>query len=574
MQTGRTSKVIPLILLIAIMLSACSIEVRNPDGKDISSTRSPEPTRQTSATSGSSDETSDPGGTETDPEHEITAFVTFSVDMTVENGEISPYIYGRNFYENETFSEHRYTFGRIGGNRWTAYNWENNASNAGSDWYFHSDGYLSSSDKPAVAVMDRVSAIFENQATALVTVPIQGYVAKDKIGIDVRATEDYLTNHFLKNVAFHPGETGDAPDITDEYVYQDEFVRYLERAFPTAERNGERIFYSLDNEPSLWAYTHEEIQLEPISYEELAEKNIEYARAIKSVVPDARIFGFVGYGYGAFIDLQGAPDSDLHGEFIDFYLKQMKRAEDEYGVRLVDVLDIHWYPEARDRSGNRITEESGDADMTRARVQAPRSLWDTGYIESSWITDVFGRPIALLPWLFEKIDQYYPETKLSISEYYFGGSHHISGAIAQADFLGIIGREGVYAAALWPPLDMKDSYTEAAFDMYLDYDGNGSSFGDISIYAQSSDWESTSVYASVFSDDPDKMVLIAINKTGEWTEATMDMKTTGARFDRVEVFRLSEAFPAPELIASLESEDENFSVELAPYSIQCLVLNR
>jgi len=36
-----------------------------------------------------------------------------------------------------------------------------------------------------------------------------------------------------------------------------------------------------------------------------------------------------------------------------------------------------------------------------------------------------------------------------MTEYYYGGGDHISGGLAQADVLGILGREGVFAAALW-----------------------------------------------------------------------------------------------------------------------------
>ena len=50
---------------------------------------------------------------------------------------ISPYIYGSNSSQitNRTFD-------RSGGNRLTGYNWETNASNAGADWYHHSDYLL------------------------------------------------------------------------------------------------------------------------------------------------------------------------------------------------------------------------------------------------------------------------------------------------------------------------------------------------------------------------------------------------------------------------------------------------
>ncbi len=508
------------------------------------------------------------------PNYAINEFVRFSIDTTQVNGDISPYIYGCNFFDPQSFDSAGYTLGRLGGNRWTAYNWENNASNAGSDWYFHNDGYLSESDVPGFAVVERVTSIFENDSAALVTVPILGYVARDKDGTDVTQTEDYLDERFRESRAFKGGPLSLVPSLSDRYVYQNEFVYCLENAFPLPARGDLRLMYCLDNEPALWSSTHSPIRPEPVTYTELTDKNIEFASAVKSVAPEAMVFGFVGYGYNAFVNLQNAPDSAKYGEFIDYYLTQLAEAEDDYGSRLVDVLDLHWYPEAQSDDGERITSESGEEEVSAARIQAPRSLWDPTYEENSWIADYIGGPVCLIPWLRDKIDRLYPGTGLAITEYYFGGSRHISGAIAQADFLGVAGREGVFAACLWPMADIEGSFIEAAFDMFLDYDGNGSHFGDISIQALSGDNGAASVYASVDSNDPDRLVIIAINKTDGWTEASIDITAKDKIYTSGASYVLTETSVVPELLGSFEVDSEMFTVDLSPMSVTCIVLSR
>jgi hypothetical protein len=80
-----------------------------------------------------------------------TADVTITVNPSTTK-PISPYIYGINFYSGITGAPPLLTFDRAGGNRWTAYNWETNASNAGSDYIYDNDSYLSSSNVPAEAV--------------------------------------------------------------------------------------------------------------------------------------------------------------------------------------------------------------------------------------------------------------------------------------------------------------------------------------------------------------------------------------------------------------------------------------
>jgi hypothetical protein len=77
--------------------------------------------------------------------------VTITIDPA-KTKLISPYIYGINFYNAVSGAPPLLTFDRAGGNRWTAYNWETNASNAGSDYFYQNDSYLSSSNVPAEAV--------------------------------------------------------------------------------------------------------------------------------------------------------------------------------------------------------------------------------------------------------------------------------------------------------------------------------------------------------------------------------------------------------------------------------------
>jgi hypothetical protein len=152
-------------------------------------------------------------------------------------------------------------------------------------------------------------------------------------------------------------------------------------------------------------------------------------------------------------------------------------------------------------------------------VQAPRSLWDPTYVETSWITraSTQGQPIALIPRLKKDVETHYPGTKIAITEYNYGAGDHVSGGIAQADVLGIFGREGLFAANWWS-LGQGQKYVNAAFDLYLNFDGKGGRFGDTSVYAASGDVEATSIYASVDGSDASRVTLVMINRTNEPVE--------------------------------------------------------
>ena len=108
--------------------------------------------------------------------------MSFVVNTKSVVGSISPLIYGINADDmpgsnfSSVVAETRPGLIRLGGNRWTAYNWENNASNAGSDYYFENDDYLTPSKTPGAAVEPTVLAAEKAGAAALVTIPIVGYV--------------------------------------------------------------------------------------------------------------------------------------------------------------------------------------------------------------------------------------------------------------------------------------------------------------------------------------------------------------------------------------------------------------
>lgn len=438
----------------------------------------------------------------------LLAFQTtqISIDIT-EQKPISPYIYGANNMQWGKMGL-GYPFVRQGGNRMTAYNWETNASNAGNDWHHQNDGFLSESNEAGLVSSSYMKAAQENGAAVLLTIPTAGYVAADKKGDgDVNKTLNYLSTRFVRSYAKKPGgKFIYPPNTTDNAVYQDELVAYLEKTKSAKTP----VWYSLDNEPDLWSSTHDRIHPNKLTYEEIIKNNTEFAVAIKAVAPQTMIFGPANYGWQGFRTLQDAPDGKGR-DFLDTYLDAMKAAEQTSGKRLLNVLDIHWYPEARG-GGKRVTEDSAEPETAAARIQATRSLWDSGYVESSWIADSLGKkPINLLPRVLGQISAHYPGTKLAITEYNYGGNKDASGLVAQADALGIFGRYGLFAACNWGISPDTPSQI-AGFEAFLNYDGRGAKFGDIGVAVKGETGSDNAVYASLSSSSRRRMTIVVVNK--------------------------------------------------------------
>ncbi|HML75803.1 MAG TPA: glycoside hydrolase family 44 protein, partial [Anaerohalosphaeraceae bacterium] len=447
--------------------------------------------------------------------------VTYTIDTQQDVSPISPYIYGYNF---EQVSAQNLTVRRMGGNRLTGYNWETNFSNAGSDWQHSSDEYMSSyipsaqRQTPGKVITDFVDANLAAGRASLITLQMAGYVAADKNGTVTESQAAPSTR--WKEVVYQKTtpfcSPAGSPDKTDNAVYMDELVNYLVTRYGSASSTSGVRFYALDNEPALWSSTHPRIHPLKPTCVELLNKSIALASAVKDVDPDAQICGPVLYGFAAFNTFQDAVDWSTvksgrsYSWFIDYYLDTMKQASTAQNRRLLDVLDLHWYPEAQG-DGSRIcdTQPPYSQANAEARMQAPRTLWDQGYYENSWIGTWFKWALPLLPKITQSINTYYPGTKLAFTEYNYGAGDHISGGIATADVLGIFGKYGVYLSTYW---GSNRAYVNSAFSLFRNYDGANSAFGDTRVRAAMTDKVNSSIYGSTCLSDRNELHLIVLNK--------------------------------------------------------------
>jgi hypothetical protein len=514
------------------------------------------------------------------------AAVRFTVSSSQNVRAISPLIYGDN-HQSDPARGVPFGMRRLGGNRWTGYNWENNFSNAGSDYFHYNDNYLvnfQNNTPPGEAIRPSLVAGANAGSAVSVTVPIAGYVSADgaqEVFANQQAPSSRWRELRAKKSSVYSGAAAALslnPNKTDNYVFTDELVHWVE-----SRRGSAPVLYELDNEPGLWNDTHPRIvgTANP-TFEFVKNQMLTHAAAVKDVAPNSIVLSTPGFGWSDFSDLHGAPDiaqqvpgprssADMHWH--RYLLDQIQTAETAQGRTLVDALSMHWYSEARG-GGVRITERDNSAAVVAARVQAPRSLWDPTYTETSWISQWATQgPIRLLDRVQDDIDARNPGMKIAMTEYNFGGGDHISGAIAQADVLGIFGREGIYAANHWNLEGAgSDGFTLGAFEMFLNYDGLGNQFGDTSVSAATNNIAASAVYASIDSTDPTRMVLVAINRTAS-SQTTAIQVTSDRVFSTAEVYRLTAASVEPVRGADVPLTVTNAMLYTMPaYSVTTLVL--
>lgn len=503
--------------------------------------------------------------------------ISVEIDVSAEHKAISPYIYGIN--AETSLSGLTVNALKQSDPRLSSYNWETNFSN-------NARGENSSNSNDLVktypADRQREPALYTDNLVSkakrydipsrYVTLQMMGAVAADSAGA-VYPSDGAVR---WKRVLFRKHDSFfSEPDITDDSVYMDEYVSFLANKYGYAVDGGINGYF-LDNEPENWFENYPYAITRQITSDELIARSAELAESVKRIDPTALVYGPSISGIESFINLKNPDDWDKHAQdyswFIDYYLKGMSDASEKAGTRLLDVLDIHYHTEATNGLLEPIISGT-DNFSNNTRLQAPRILWDSTYTENSAIAIMHNQHIPLIPTLEASINMYYPGTKLSFSEYNFGGGGHISGGIAVADALGIFAEYGVHMACL-KPNSSETEYQKSGINIYTNFDGNGGKFGDTLVKSDNGGDIMSSVYASIDGEDETSLKVLLINKNQSSSKTADIAIEADAVFESAEVYSFGENSPNIVLSDDEITVDSNrLSFDMEPLTVYMLVFS-
>jgi hypothetical protein len=466
--------------------------------------------------------------------------VTVQIDAQANRHAISPMIYGVAFASSNDLAILNFTMNRSGGNAETRYNWQVNAHNHAADWYFESidDGNAT----PAATADAFVANTLSGGAQPLITIPMIGWVPKlgpqrgklssysiakygPQFGNDSQWMPD-AGNGLGTNSTAHTSwliTTNDPNDanIPTNSAFQQAFVQHLLGRWG-ASTNGGVKFYLMDNEHSIWYSTHQDVHPVGPTMQEIYSRIVDYAGTVKSNDPNALVcapeeFGWSGYFFSGY-DQQWAgahdnyntsqyPDRAANGgwDYLPWLLNQLHQHDTNSGRRLLDYFTVHCYPQGA---------EGGDDVSTATellRNESTRQFWDTNYVDQSWIgQQPTNNILMLIPRMKGWVTNYYPGTKIGVTEYNWGAEAFINGATAQADLLGIFGREGLDLATRWT-VPASNTPTYLAMKIYRNYDGSRSAFGDTSVSATVPNPDNLAAFAAIRTNDSALTVMV-VNK--------------------------------------------------------------
>ena len=443
----------------------------------------------------------------------LAVVLTIHVDAAADRHPIDPRIYGLNFATAAQLADLNVPLNRSGGNATTRYNWQQHATNHASDWYFES-----LEEEPIETfVADAKGA----GAEPMITIPIIGWVAR--LGPNRKRLSSFSIAKYGaqqdsdwrwfpdagNGVRANGSEiTGNDPNDADMPVTPAFMTPWVAQLAASGVR-----YYLLDNEHGLWQWTHRDVHPVGAHSDELLARMIESSDMIRDADSQAIVIGPEEWGWTGYLlsayDQQWAdehqnwwstPDRLAHDgmDYLPWLLTKFREHEEETGRRVVDVFTVHFYPQGG--------EFSSDVSRTMQlrRNRSTRALWDPNYTDESWIDD----QVQLIPRLKSWVAGYGLE--IGITEYNWGAEEHMNGATAQADILGIFGREGLDLAARWTtPATGTPVYD--AIRLYRNYDGAKSSFGDVSVRATVPNPDEVAAFAAVRSSDR-ALTIMLINK--------------------------------------------------------------
>ncbi|KAJ7085167.1 glycoside hydrolase family 44-domain-containing protein [Mycena belliarum] len=420
---------------------------------------------------------------------------------------ISPQVYGVNFPTSAQYiTDLGVTMSRWGGNAVTAYNPAGQFTNAGNDWFFEN---RVANPPDADAWLGWVEGA---GSESLLTIPALDWVAKDSTSYSYPATVypgQAKFDSFLPNAGngLYPNGSYVTPVPPQTNAYTP-WNSSMAKAWLKGLAH-KPTHVTIDNEMEISSNTHQDMHPVLMSYDEELARVLEYAAMAKEALPGVKVAAPSSCSWWFYwTSSVGYTDNTAHNniDFLPWFLTQMAAAEKAKGTRLLDYLDIHYYFQP-DTSSNNDTAKA-------LRLRMTRSLWDTTYVDESWIGQGVQQNhqwtptmVSLIPRFRTLIDINYPGTKLSISEFSSTADTDITGGLVTADMLGIFGREKLDSATYWSTPDEMGPVGLA----YWLFRGFGTYFGANSaqVNLASPNPDTQGVYAAT---EGGKLSLVIVNK--------------------------------------------------------------
>lgn len=330
-------------------------------------------------------------------------------------------------------------------------------------------------------------------------------------------------------------------------------------------------YWNMDNEVEIWSSTHDDVMPTQPSAEAFLQLYFAVAKKARALYPGIKLSGPVSPNEWQWYNWNNSTVTGTDGKqypWLEYFIKRVAEEEQSSGVRLLDVIDLHFYPSSSNPADvvqyGRVFFDSTYAFPEANGVKVVNGSWDN----SIQIEDVFGRARN---WLNQYMGPNNGVT-FGLSE---AGTQLLNNpnalAVWYASTMGEFMKNGVeyfspwnWDVGMWETLHLFSRYNKS-----------------INVKATSSDEQNVSAYTTTNSNG-DSVTLALVNRSASQTETVTlnfpDFQLTG---NPVTALTLSN-LPATETFTSQTSNalqtsnvtpsGNSIQVTMAPMSITSLVM--
>jgi hypothetical protein len=351
------------------------------------------------------------------------AQVTVTIDASTETHIVSPYLYGRNnsLSGNSASPLSTADWTRLrdsgirmlregGGNNSTKYNWRRKLGSH-PDWY--NNVYANNWDFAAQSLQQNLPV-----AQGMWSFQLLGKAAKTSSANfnDWGYNQSQWWTGVTQNLAgggVVNGASGN-PELYLEDWTADSTTAILNHWFTKLSLNKNKLLYwSMDNEVEIWSGTHDDVMPVQESAESFMQRYFAVAKKARQQFPEIKLLGPVPANEWQWYNWQGGiSQGGKNYAWLEYFIKRVAEEQQASGVRLLDVLDIHYYP------GSSNTQEL---------VQYHRVYFDKNYVypEANGVKNVTGS------WDNSQNKEYIFERCKAWLEQYMGSNHGVTFGVTE-----------------------------------------------------------------------------------------------------------------------------------------------
>lgn len=355
--------------------------------------------------------------------------VTVTVDLSKPTHPVSPYLYGRNNSLSGNpgsgftpeWTKYRDAgvrfFREGGGNNSTKYNWRLKISSH-PDWY--NNVYANDWSFAAQSLQTEIPS-----AQGMWSFQLIGKAAKTE---NANFNDwGYNSSQWWEGVAQNLAGGGEPktsggtkaqkegdPELYLQNWTSDSTTAILDEWFNALGFDKDHLqYWSMDNEPEIWNGTHDDVMPVQITAEQFMQRYFDVAKKAREKYPQIKLLGPVPANEWQWYNWPNViSSSGRNYPWLEYFIKRVAEEQEASGVRLLDVLDIHFYP--------------GSADAAQV-VQYHRVYFDKDYVypEANGVRNVSGswNPNENKEYIFERCKEWL--------ETYIGADHGVRFSVSE-----------------------------------------------------------------------------------------------------------------------------------------------